>query len=173
MGFIEFNVSETILGCLENIAAFGRQLYLVLRLHPKEEREHYETVAKTPRRFHVILDTMSNHYESIQGVDVVVGISTTLLIEAAIMGRVAISVQPNLIGPDQMKSNLSGMTWAAYSGSEDRVLLTHAVLDIGGMESELLAYQECSFGRGKATANVPRLLFRLAKNRSITPPGKA
>lgn len=168
LGFTEFDVTKILLNCLNDLANSDRSLHLIMRPHPKEERSYYETLTERSGFFSVTMDSVENAYESVHGADVVVGISSILLIEAAVMGRVAISVQPNLIGLDQLKSNIVGLTRAAYSEAEIRSFLARSVLDLRGMESELVACREHSFGRGKAVANVIRALFQLAKKQKTT-----
>lgn len=163
LGYTEFEVAEIIMNCLDELAVSSRPLHLIFRPHPKEERGYYESALKKKRRFRATIDRIGNHYESVLGADVVVGISSILLIEAAIMGRVAISVQPNLIGPEPLKSNISGLTWGAYSEAEARSLLTMAVLNLDKMEADVLDCRERFLFQRQAATNIARVLFQLSE----------
>jgi len=168
VGFTEWEVSEILLKTLDRLTTdSGRNIVLILRPHPKEGRDYYESLVRRQRPFRVELDQMANPYESILGADFVIGISSIILMEAALMNRVAISMQPNLIGDDPLKSNISGLTFPAYTEEEAVRLITTGVNRLHDLESRLVSRLKRIPKPGNAAARIVESLFEMINNRFV------
>lgn len=100
---------------------------IVVKLHPREEKAPF-----LPDKLPENLDfTVVKAYDP-RGIvaisKVVVGMTSALLFEAGLMGKPAISFQPNLIGPDIAIGDRLGISSLAKSGRELLNLLQKALV---------------------------------------------
>lgn len=97
-GYTEETVLKSIVKCLSTLAGeTGSQLTLVVRLHPKDEPKAYDdTLAGLPSSIKVVVDTETESSLLLKASDLVIGMFSMLLLEAAILRRHFISVQIGL-----------------------------------------------------------------------------
>lgn len=75
----------------------------VIKLHPKDERERFEKILSGHKRLSPIL--LGNEFSSLECLSVadsVYGMTSIMLIEAYVMGKYAVSLQPGLIVEDPL-----------------------------------------------------------------------
>ena len=102
--------------------------YLVLRLHPKNEREEFGPYIAE-------FDQVSKEEPALElvfGGDCVIGITTTLLLEATLMERPTFSIVPREIEKGWLPSVRAGLTLAASTRKEIRDLLPGFLKDVSG-----------------------------------------
>jgi hypothetical protein len=80
--------------------------YLVLRLHPKENPHHYKQYLS---EFHQVSKTEPG-LEVVYTADLVVGMSSMLMVEAALLGRPTLAILPRLVEKDWLLSARMGIT---------------------------------------------------------------
>lgn len=117
-----FTESEVLLQVRDALAQPGRPAVLGVKWHPREEPRPLPAGAGRVR----LVDLRA--YDSVELVlaaDIVAGINSMLLLEAALLGRLSLSVQPGLCGADPLVSNARGLTRAVY----DPGLLPHAIAE--------------------------------------------
>jgi hypothetical protein len=104
---------------LDAISAMNCPAYLVLRMHPKNTEEELSSFIDE-------FDYVSRAEPSdklIYAADLVVGMSTILLFEAAIMGTPTLSVLPRTIEKESVIGVLSGITHCVTTRDELRLML--------------------------------------------------
>ena len=101
---------------LDSLHTIRPRPYLVLRLHPKNTLDEYTDYL---HEFDYV-STGGDHLELIYAADLVVGMTSMLLMEAVLMGRPTISIVPRRIEKDWLPSIGSGATLCATTRSEVR-----------------------------------------------------
>jgi len=104
---------------LDALATLPRRPYVVLRLHPKNRVEEFA-------RYQEEVDAVSVDeppLDLVYAADLVIGMSTSLLLEAAILGRATLSVLPRALERDWLPSVRSGITPCATDRAELRRLV--------------------------------------------------
>ncbi len=97
-GYTEITVLENVAACLSKLAEeMPVRVTLVLRLHPKDELNAYQnTLATLPSSIKVVVDRETDSSLLLKGADLIIGMFSMLLLEAAILDRRFISVQIGL-----------------------------------------------------------------------------
>lgn len=80
--------------------------YLVLRLHPKDTPDDYTAYLD---EFDLI-SSGGSPLELIYVADLIVGLTTTLLLEAVLLGKLTLSIVPRTVETDQLSSIRAGIT---------------------------------------------------------------
>jgi hypothetical protein len=95
---------------LQNISRSAPERCVLVKLHPKDEPTRYERlIAKYPGLgVHCIQHELTS-LECIRAADVVFGMTSIMLVEAFILGRTVISVQPGLKGVDPLVLSRHGL----------------------------------------------------------------
>lgn len=88
-------------------------LSLAIKLHPQQESGPFHLDRSTAALAPTVVRDVDSH-SCVAAADVLVGMTSTLLIEAAMAGKPALSFQPNLIGPDHFIGNRRGWTRGVY-----------------------------------------------------------
>lgn len=109
-------VLETVLDSLD---VFNENPYVVMRLHPKEKEEDYQTYAPWIDLFH----QGGCAYDVLFAADCVVGMTSIVLHEAAMMGCPTLAVLPRREEENWLGSIAQGLTDVAFSGDECSALL--------------------------------------------------
>ena len=107
LGYSEHQVLETVSGAVASLSAppAGRIAFAVRR-HPREER-----VGHSP----LVLDASGgDSLDWILAADVVVGMNSAVLLQAALIGRPTVSVQPGRRDHDLLPSNRMGLSTPVY-----------------------------------------------------------
>lgn len=96
--FWGYNEKTILLNILEALNEIDmRDISLVIRKHPKEDSEFHEKIITSySQKFSIELDEESNSIESILKSDIVIGMSSMILLEAIVLGKNVISVQIGL-----------------------------------------------------------------------------
>jgi hypothetical protein len=100
-GYNEFEVLEALLSCIDQIKdEFLDEVEVVIRLHPKDTINKYNDMIMVYKSRGVAIkyDQMVHNLESISKSDAVIGMSSMMLLEAAIMEKDILSIQLNMIG---------------------------------------------------------------------------
>jgi CDP-Glycerol:Poly(glycerophosphate) glycerophosphotransferase len=97
-GYTEESVLKSVLKCLSKLAEeMATKVTLVLRLHPKDESHVYEDALSTlPSLIKVVVDKETDSSLLLKASDLIIGMFSMLLLEAAILERRFISVQIGL-----------------------------------------------------------------------------
>ena len=97
-GYTERTVLKSVAGCLSKLTEeMAVKLTLVLRLHPKDEPNVYQdALATCPNSIKVVVDRETDSSLLLKASDLVIGMFSMLLLEAAILERRFISVQIGL-----------------------------------------------------------------------------
>lgn len=163
-GFSEVTVLDLVLEVLRERAERGAEtVVLMLRPHPREDRASFERRVADGGRLAVRLDPLRAPHESVLAADVVTGLSSILLMEAALMGRLALSLQPGLLGEDSLKSNARGLTFPAYTRPEAAALVARALDAPGAMESQLHETLRSMRPDGRAAERIAAALIEMVR----------
>lgn len=103
-GFNEFEVFDLILEAATILAKKNQRISIMIKLHPYEDPTEFERkIANIPLlpgvEIHIGSST-SDPLDLVLWSDMVIGISSMLLIEASVLGKPILSLQPNLIRED-------------------------------------------------------------------------
>ena len=97
-GYTEEAVFKSVVSCLSRLTEkMAVRVTLVLRLHPKDEAGVYQdAVANCPDSIKVVVDRETDSTLLLKAADLIIGMFSMLLLEAAILERPFISVQIGL-----------------------------------------------------------------------------
>jgi hypothetical protein len=112
LGFTEGEVLSLTLAALEEIgSARGEKFTVAIKLHPTEAPEAVgEVLGRVLSYTHVSAAVIDEQrYEVVAASDVVVGMTSLLLYEAALMGRSVVSIQPNRLQRNDMTDFCPGI----------------------------------------------------------------
>jgi len=93
--------------------------YLVLRLHPKDTSEDY---TKYLDEFDLV-SSGGSPFELVYAADLVVGLTTMLVLEAALLGKLTLSIVPRVVEMDWLPSVRAGVTPCAATRKQLRAAL--------------------------------------------------
>jgi hypothetical protein len=95
---------------LKNLSGSAPEKCVLVKLHPKDEPAGYERLtAKYPGlRVHCIQHELTS-LECLRAAEVVFGMTSMMLVEAFILGRTVVSVQPGLKGVDPLVLSRHGL----------------------------------------------------------------
>jgi len=128
VGFSEFELLDFLFDSFTTILQTKAKDYtLKIKIHPRESLEKYtlyqEKFAHLYKRFEIIGGT-ANKINLILQSSLVIGMSSILLVEASILGKQTISLQPNRVSANDITDNKAGIRVftdfdAAYSHLTD------------------------------------------------------
>ena len=150
-GYTEKTILESVISCLAKIAENAlTKVTLVIRLHPKDEPDAYRGIVEAcPESIRAVLDRETDSNLLLKAADLIIGMFSMVLLEAAILERPLISVQIGLKRDNPLVLDRLGVA---------RSILT---------EKELEKFLR-SFVDGSAIQRVPRLSFEFgAVNRIV------
>ncbi len=104
--------------------------YLVLRLHPKDTSEYY---TKYLDEFDLV-SSGGSPFELIYAADLIVGLTTMLVLEAALLGKLTLSVVPRAVEMDWLPSVRAGITPCAATRKQLRAALVDLLCDSSHMQ---------------------------------------
>jgi hypothetical protein len=129
-GFDEGQVLRALVAALEQIvlraAHANHKMTLVILPHP---REQVETLQIESRVIRTVVATEHQPRELALAADLVVGMTSTLLVEACYLGCVTLSLQPGLRWPDTFPTNRWGASRAVYRQEDIRSAVEQLLLD--------------------------------------------
>jgi len=132
-GFSEKSILEAVLATIQRLPETERRhIVLAVLSHPEEDERqlaaHLDRFAGGVRTF--MIDG-NDAISCIEASDMVVGMFSILLVEALIMGRIAISIQLGLKREDMLITNKLGATVAARSEEALAATFGRALVDSG------------------------------------------
>jgi CDP-glycerol glycerophosphotransferase (TagB/SpsB family) len=97
-GYTETTVLRSVAGCLSKLTEeMSIKVTLVLRLHPKDELNIYQDILATSSELlNVVIDRENDSTLLLKAADLIIGMFSMLLLEAAILDKRFISVQIGL-----------------------------------------------------------------------------
>lgn len=128
LGFTEIKVIRMLISVLDEISMENTfPVHLLIRPHPRETvnkfRQFYSPIIP------ITVSRRGTPREVIMAADIITGINSILLIEAAILEKVSISLQPGLKGNDVLPTNSNGMTIPVYDQKKITPLLKKYLLN--------------------------------------------
>jgi hypothetical protein len=112
LGYTERSVLAAVVAALDDVAEWlGRPIVLGVRPHP---RETAAPLVGGTSRVAVIDASLDDPLDWCLAADLVVGMTSALLFDAALLGRPVVSAQPDLIGADVLPSNRLGLSVGVY-----------------------------------------------------------
>jgi len=127
LGFTERIVLERVVAALDEIATEEKQAMLLAILpHPRETTEWFARVRGRNIRVTV---AGGEPRDWAMTADLVVGMNSMLLLEAAYLACVTVSLQPDLRATDPLPTNRWGITPVVYRPEEIKPLLKKFLLD--------------------------------------------
>jgi hypothetical protein len=141
LGFEECDVLRQ---CCEALMALARRrrrcLTLAIRPHPRESAEKFPEIQEGG--FRAVIWNTPDQRQAALGADLVLGMNSVLLYEAALMDCKVVSVQPGLKITDPLPSNRSGASTAVYDANKLGSTLENSLFEpdrqCGGRVSSLM-----------------------------------
>lgn len=113
LGYTEDQVLLVVRSALEQVAEWlGHPIVLAVRPHP---RQGDLTLPPSSSRVQVRLAAGEEALAWALSSDLVTGMTSAVLMQAALLGARVVSVQPGLDGPDQLPGNRLGITQGAFT----------------------------------------------------------
>jgi len=111
-GFDEFDAFMLVRDAAAEVARRGSDVSLVAKCHPYEDARAFaarvESLQPVDRLTVLVSDGASPALEAVRDADLVTGISSMILIEAMVLGRAVISVQPHLSREETFVPSIRG-----------------------------------------------------------------
>jgi hypothetical protein len=162
-GYTEQTVLRVLVAALERIARRRpEKIVLVVRPHPLDRPESLQPVAEGPLR--LVLDGRGKGREVVLAADLVVGMTSMLLVEACLLRRVVLSLQPGLRLADALPTNRWGVSQGVYREGEIEPALAGLLFD-KGIRAEAVARTAKVRVEPGAARRIVHLLDSLAPNR--------
>lgn len=131
LGFDEEQVLEDLAGALSAvIAEQTTSAVLLVKLHPRQYGSSPRQVVDRPGiRVRVLGDDRIRPRDAAGAADLVVGISSILLLEACLLGRPVVSYQPGLRRRDDLPTDRWGWSRGVYTKQDLRTSLFEELFD--------------------------------------------
>jgi hypothetical protein len=127
-GYHEEPVLDMLVKALEQIARKNEvEVVLVIRPHPREKVEAFTKRWGSSLPISVYTDGES--CDLVMAADLVVGMTTVLLVEACYLGCLTVSLQPELRFPDSLPTNRLGLSRAVYTTQQIAPVIEEMLLD--------------------------------------------
>jgi hypothetical protein len=91
---------------------------LLIRPHPRERTKDLHLLQLRAKAVRVIVEGQGDGRGIVLAADLVVGMTTVLLVEACLLGCLVVSLQPGLVGADVLPSNRCGASRPVYRERE-------------------------------------------------------
>lgn len=119
LGYTEHTVIDLLITALARIGTrHARRITLVLRPHPREDiailTKQYCTTTEALR---VMVSGEGDRRAAVLAADLVVGMTSVLLVEACLLGCLTVSLQPGLCTDDTLPTNHTGWSQAVYTAA--------------------------------------------------------
>jgi hypothetical protein len=137
-----YNQYDALCFFLTNLDRFTRKKHVVLKLHPKDELWKFKMViGMFPEiNIHIVQDELSS-IECLTLSDKIFGMTSIMLIEAFLLGKTVVSLQPGLINEDPLILSRRGLV-SRVIVLED---LNHIVLKPSGTSAFPVAFDKITF----------------------------
>jgi len=161
-GYDERSVLAGLIRNLETLAQdTGTGMTLVIRPHPREMAEAFAQVDSPWIR--TVVSLQENARELLLSADLVIGMTTVLLVEACHLACPTLSLQPGLRVPDVLPTNRLGLSRAVYRWEELLPMLSAWLRN----EPEWQAAQKRLAAwspEGHATERVVKLVYEMTRS---------
>lgn len=158
-GYWDLDVLEIIAKALKELPSVG----LAVRLHPRmpagDVQQISDFIAQSGLNIKIVLGVTSQ--DLVLASDLTISSNSTLLVEAVLMGKPALSLQPGLIGDDQLIVSRNKVIPVAYDTDRAYELVLQAA--DSGNRQELVKMASSFTTDGKATDRVVELVYSLLK----------
>ena len=112
-GYDEYDTLRGLVQALDDVRpALARAAVLVLKPHPSQSQAEVTSLQRQPGAEDALLTTEAP-WPSIAAADVVVGMTSMMLLEAALAGKPAISFQPSASAPEFVGTRIGAVPAAA------------------------------------------------------------
>ena len=158
-GYSEKTVFPALAHCLSEIQKHEhKKIILVIRPHPRENPDYFLNV--NTGLLPVSIQNEGDSRDLVMAADIVVGMTTMLLVEACYLGKVVASLQPGLLGSDPLPTNQTGLSLGIYTYEDISPKLTQLL-----QETATRDIQDGKLEKGKldddAAGRVARCIYRL------------
>lgn len=161
LGYDERQVLGLLAAALDLAAArCPRPLVLGVKPHPRDGSEPYAGLDCAVRRVEL---PRGDNSDWLLASDLVVGMNSVLLVQACVLGLVAVSVQPGLRVPDTLPTNATGHTLVVRDAKAVAATVERALLD-EAFRSAQLARLEGLATPGGAAEHVASVVERLLED---------
>lgn len=126
LGFTEYTVVDLLVHVLEDIRTQALKPVLVVKPHPRESCDAFSDLKSNAIK--IIVNREIPSRELVLASDLVVGMSSMLLVESCYLGYPTLRIQPGLIGPDALPSDLAGNCFSIYKASEAKSAIEKMLL---------------------------------------------
>jgi hypothetical protein len=162
-GYDERSVLVGLIGNLETLAQdTGTGMTLVIRPHPREMAETFAQVHSPWIR--TVVSFQENARELLLSADLVIGMTTALLVEACHLVCPTLSLQPGLRVPDVLPTNRLGLSRAVYRWEELPPMLSGWLRndpEWQAVRQRLAAWSP----EGHATERVVKLVYQMTRSK--------
>lgn len=161
LGYTEEDALQMLFAAAREVAAgLDRPLAVIVKLHPLEGPERLiPLVQRTSGVAHRMIKHFPSH-RLIAASDVMAGMTSIILLEAAVLGRPALSIQPGRRGADGFVSNQRGLIELVADEVECRRQLARAIHEPAEWRTTRRALAAERGFDGKATARIMDLIYR-------------
>jgi len=158
-GYTEKTVLSALVRSLEEIQKDEpRKIILVVRPHPRENLDTYPAMNNEKLQVSVLADGDSR--DLVMAADIVVGMTTMLLVEACYLGKIVVSLQPGILITDPLPTNHMGLSLAIYSYEDISEKLTKLIQETATRENQIRNLETIQLDNG-ATERVARCIYNL------------
>ena len=141
LGYSEFDVLDDVRAAVDTLQATGLPLKLIVKLHPREQTDKYSDTGL------ICLRDISPHL-IVRAADLVIGMDTMLLLEAALMGSICLSYQPNLRHPDTSGLSRYGLGESCYQPDQLQETISSLLFDERRRRAARQKVNQVNIGQG-------------------------
>ncbi|MFA4876148.1 MAG: hypothetical protein WC586_01940 [Methanoregula sp.] len=159
LGYTEISVINQLITALEQISQdCNKHIALLIRPHPREKTDVYEKI--TSNNIRIIVSKEGNPRDIVMASDLVIGMTTELLVEACYLGCIVVSLQPELRFKDVLPTNNNGFSIPVYSKEKIYDTLKKALID-PYIRSEMKKKVEQFKHDGHATNRIVNIIYQM------------
>lgn len=163
LGYSEKSVLKVLINCLESMQLqVSKKIFLVIRPHPSEKVEDYTHIHSNV--ITIITSTEGYSRDYVIVADIVIGMTTMLLVEACYLDRPVISLQPNLLNEDPLPTNQIGLSIGIYSEEKIFPTLLKVIHDIESENKSALINKANFQTDNCSTRSIISIIYKLLEN---------
>ena len=137
-GYTERTVFALTLQAIESVSDDLKEKFtVIIRPHPKENINNFNDVIQSyNKQCKIIIDKESDSIDLMNAADLIIGMSSMFLIEAAVLGKKILSVQTGLCRKDPFVLSRMGVV----ESITDKVLLKRSIVEVIGNEGSKIKF---------------------------------